>query len=89
MAAQWVDTHRALLDVDCSRVGDNGWTQVMAQAWRLKELAQFRGDPQADNLQGLYQHSSRMITASGRFCELGLTTANARMAAARTAWERR
>jgi hypothetical protein len=56
----------------------------------LAQLAEFRRDPQAQNLRGLAAHTVKMSEGGSKmFCELGKKTAAQRLAVARTAWEGR
>ena len=66
------------------------WSHVVEVSNHLSRYAQWRGDPQADNLKGLLNHAERMSHGgSPRFCELGKKTAVQRIEAARSAWEGR
>lgn len=83
---RWVSTEIAVSNVDCS-TPTGAWTQAQAAAQHLYVLAQFRSDPQADNLKGLWEHTKKMNTTTNKmFCEIGKKTAAARLAAAQTAW---
>jgi len=85
----WVDTQIALNKVDCS-AADRGWHRVSESADTLALYAEFRRDPQAENVKGLAQHADKMNRGgSPAFCELGKKTAEGRLSAARKAWEGR
>lgn len=89
LVSSWADTWIALEQVNCS-AADTGWSQVRAHSGKLWLLADFRKDPQADNLKGLRDHSDRMLKSTNKtFCEIGVKTAQARLSAARGAWEGR
>jgi hypothetical protein len=82
----WVSVKMALDAVDCG-TQPTGWSAVTEHSQRLYLLSDFRSDPQTDNLRGLRDHSQKMAgTTNKTFCQLGKKTAEARLAAARTAW---
>jgi hypothetical protein len=83
---RWVSTEIAVANVDCA-TPTGAWTQAQAAAQHLYALAEFRSDPQADNLKGLWLHTQKMNTTTNKtFCEIGKKTAQSRLAAAQTAW---
>lgn len=85
----WVDAQISLDSVDCKEPR-GAWRATVQQTQRLWMLADFRSDPQAENLKGLYAHSQRMDqSASTQFCELGKKTAQLRLDQTRRAWEGR
>lgn len=89
LVSSWVDVKMAVDRVDCSQK-DTGWSLAKDPAQRLYLLADFRADPQRDNLKGLRDHIDRMTQGGSKtFCELGKRTADARLSAAKTAWEGR
>jgi hypothetical protein len=66
------------------------WSQVVEVSHHLSRYAEWRGDPQADNLKGLLNHAERMSHGGSKmFCELGKKTATQRIEAAKTAWKGR
>ena len=66
------------------------WAPAHAAAEQLSRYAEWRSDPQTDNLIGLLAHTERMSHGGSRaFCELGRKTAQQRIEAARTAWKGR
>lgn len=86
---QWVTVSIAVSDVDCT-AERTGWTNVVLPAQRLWMLADFREDPQTENLHGLLEHAKKMSKGGSKmFCEIGKNTANQRLQAARSAWEGR
>jgi hypothetical protein len=86
---RWVTVDILVQNVDCASP-EGAWAQVVPASQHLWRLAEFRGDPQTDNLRGLWEHTQRANTSRNKtFCELGKKTAQARLAAARTAWEGR
>lgn len=86
---RWVSAEVAVTNVDCA-APTGAWLQAQTAAQHLYLLADFRKDPQADNLKGLWLHTQKMNTTTNRmFCEIGKRTAQARLAAARSAWEGR
>jgi hypothetical protein len=90
MVEQWVTANVALGRVNCDS-RDTGWTAVADASLRLAQYTEFRRDPQAKNMRGLYDHAQKMAepTTKPAFCKLGIKTAEARLAAARSAWEGR
>lgn len=86
---RWVSANIAIGQVDCS-ASPTGWLNTIQPTEHLAQLAEFRRDPQAENLRGLARHSQRMSQGGSKvFCELGKKTAEQRLAVARTAWEGR
>ena len=85
----WVSTYMAVDSVRCSDA-NTGWVKVKEPSQRLYLLADFRKDPQTDNLRGLRDHVEKMSQGgSVVFCQIGVKTAQARLAVAKTAWEGR
>jgi hypothetical protein len=83
---RWVTVEIAVTAVDCS-TPTGAWAQVIPASQHLYVLADFRADPQTENLRGLWLHTQKMnTTANKTFCELGKKTAQGRLAAARSAW---
>lgn len=77
----------ALDMVDC---GHPDWSQVVEVSNHLARYAEWRSDPQTENLKGLVKHAERMsLGGSKMFCELGKKTAAQRIEAAKTAWKGR
>jgi hypothetical protein len=73
--------------VDCTKPN---WTQAIEAAHRLARYAEWRHDPQLENLKGLEAHTERMNKGGSKmFCELGKKTAAQRIDAAKSAWEGR
>jgi len=90
MVELWVDTRIALGRVNCDGK-DTGWARVADHSQRLADYTEFRRDPQSKNMRGLYEHAQKMSEPATKpaFCKLGIKTAEARLAAARSAWEGR
>lgn len=66
------------------------WNNIAPRAEQLAKYAEWRRDPQAENLRGLQKHIDRMSQGGSKgFCELGKKTARQRIEAARTALEGR
>lgn len=87
MFNQLVATDIAIAHVNCEQPD---WTTAQQAAEQLAEYAEWRHDPQAENLKGLQAHTDRMSRGGSRvFCELGKKTAAGRIAAAKSAWEGR
>jgi hypothetical protein len=77
----------AIAHINCDRPD---WQPAMTTAQQLAQYADWRGDPQAENLKGLAAHTERMSkSTSPAFCELGQKTARQRIDAARAAWKGR
>jgi hypothetical protein len=86
---RWVTVDILVENVNCA-VPEGAWAAVVPASQHLWRLAEFRSDPQTDNLKGLYDHAVKTNQSKNKtFCELGKKTAQARLAAARTAWEGR
>jgi hypothetical protein len=86
---RWVTTSILVENVDCA-VPEGAWSAVVPASQHLWRLAEFRADPQTDNLKGLYDHAVKTNQSKNKtFCELGKKTAQARLTAAKTAWEGR
>jgi len=74
-------------DVNCNQPD---WKPALQQARVLSRYTEWRGDPQSENITGLYKHVERMSQGgSETFCTIGKRTAAARISAAKTAWEGR
>ena len=81
-----------MLDVDIVAIDCEtpDWTIAERNSEILAKSAEWRNDPQAENLAGLYKHVARMQQGgSVTFCKLGKKTAAGRIDAAKTAWENR
>jgi hypothetical protein len=77
----------AIKHVDCNKPD---WTVAVNTAEQLAQYTEWRGDPQRDNIKGLYAHTQRMSRGGSQgFCELGKKTASQRIEAAKSAWEGR
>jgi uncharacterized protein YceK len=77
----------AVEQVDCDKAD---WNKVRAAALHLNRYAEWRQDPQAENLKGLSAHADRMAKGGSKaFCEIGKKTGRARIEAAKSAWEGR
>lgn len=77
----------AIEQVDCDKPD---WSKVQQAALHLNRYAEWRKDPQQENLKGLSAHADRMSKGGSKtFCEIGKKTGRGRIDAARTAWENR
>jgi hypothetical protein len=66
------------------------WDKILPTATVLTKHAEWRGDPQTENLKGLQAHIERMNKGGSKtFCELGKRTARQRVEATKKAWEGR
>lgn len=80
----------ASIAVDQVHCENPDWSQVVIIANQLSRAAEWRADPQTENLKGLLKHAERMsLGGSKTFCELGKKTATQRIEAARAAWKGR
>ena len=78
------------IQVDQVNCDNPDWSSAVATSTQLARAAEWRGDPQSENLLGLQRHTERMSQGGSRtFCELGKRTAKGRITAAKTAWEGR
>jgi hypothetical protein len=86
---RWVSANISVSQVDCAQT-PTGWAMTVEPTEHLAQLAEFRRDPQAQNLRGLAAHTQKMSEGGSKmFCELAKKTAAQRLAVARTAWEGR
>ena len=86
-----VELDRILESVDCNNPdwGDD-WNVMQLSSAHLARYTEWRQDPQAENIKGLYAHTVRMEKGGSKtFCDLGKKTAAQRIQAARSAWEGR
>jgi hypothetical protein len=82
-----VELDRILESVDCE---GPDWGVMEMSAAHLAKYAEWRQDPQAENVKGLHAHTVRMARGGSKtFCELGKKTAAQRIQATRSAWEGR
>lgn len=66
------------------------WDKIIPTSAVLVRHAEWRGDPQTENLKGLHAHIEKMNKGGSKmFCELGKKTAKQRIEAAKSAWEGR
>lgn len=87
MFTQLVDLSIAIELMDCAAPQ---WALTQLAGERLARYAEWRHDPQADNLRGLQKHLKRMEAGGSKtFCEIGKRTAQQRIDAAKAAWEKR
>jgi len=87
MFNQLVQVDIAIEHVDCNAPN---WAKVVPLSENLAKYAEWRRDPQAENIKGLHSHVERMTRGGSKtFCELGKKTASQRIAAAKSAWEGR
>lgn len=89
LVEHWVEVQIAVDKVDCS-LADTGWKDAVLPSQKLYMLANFREDPQSENLHGLWEHTKRMSKGGSKmFCEIGKNTANQRLKVTHEAWEGR
>ena len=87
MFNQLVQADYQIEHIDCSQPA---WDKVMPTTATLSKHAEWRGDPQTENLKGLHSHVEKMSKGGSKmFCELGKKTAKQRIEAAKSAWEGR
>jgi hypothetical protein len=83
---QLVHVDISIEGIDCERPD---WSLSMHMTQVLAKNAEWRNDPQAENLKGLYNHTikmSRTESLNKTFCELGKKTAQQRINAVKSAW---
>jgi hypothetical protein len=81
-----------VLDIEIKQINCESadWSSAVENSQVLAQAAEWRKDPQAENLDGLHKHTIRMSQGgSVTFCELGKTTAVSRIDATKTAWQGR
>ena len=82
-----VELSLAINDVNCQ---NPDWSLAQELSRKLATYTEWRRDPQAENIKGLFNHTERMGRGGSKaFCELGKKTASQRIMAARSAWETR
>lgn len=87
MFSHLVSLSIAVDNVNCEKPD---WTNAIEASKYLSKYAEWRKDPQQENLLGLYKHIEKMGTGGSKvFCELGKKTSTQRINAARSAWENR
>jgi hypothetical protein len=63
------------------------WKDVAPITAQLARYAEWRSDPQTENLKGLNAHVERMAKGGSKmFCEIGKKTGRQRIEAAKSAW---
>ena len=78
------------LEVEQVNCEQPDWSAAHRAAQQVARYAEWRQDPQRENLKGLQAHTERMSKGGSKvFCELGKKTAAQRIDAAKTAWEGR
>lgn len=74
-------------NVDCD---NQNWTESLKKTEELSVYTEWRGDPQKDNIKGLFEHVKRMNQGGSKvFCELGKKTSQQRIEATKNAWKGR
>lgn len=84
--------HLVSLSVEIERTDckNPNWAPVENAAEKLARYAEWREDPQAENMRGLHKHIVRISESTNpAFCDLGKKTAKGRVEAAKSAWEGR
>jgi hypothetical protein len=82
-----VATDLAIENINCDQPD---WSKAKESAAQVARYAEWRGDPQRENLKGLLAHTERMSRGGSKtFCELGKKTAKQRIDATKSAWEGR
>ena len=73
--------------LDCD---EPNWVPIVDMSHALARNTEWRNDPQAENINGLYKHTLKMFSSSNKtFCEFGKRTALERINAVKSAWSRR
>ena len=81
-----------LIDIAVQRIDceNPDWIPVVDMSHALAKNTEWRDDPQAENLNGLYKHILKMFSSSNKtFCEFGKRTAQERINAVKSAWKGR
>ena len=77
----------AVEQIDCETPN---WIPVVDMSKAQARNTEWRNDPQAENINGLYKHTLKMFSSSNKtFCEFGKRTAQERINAVRSAWKGR
>jgi hypothetical protein len=77
----------AIGKIDCEKPD---WIAAVDMSEVLAKNAEWRRDPQAENLHGLHRHTLKMFGSNNKtFCEIGKRTALERIDAVKSAWARR
>ena len=77
----------AVEKVDCEKPN---WLPVVDMSRALARNTEWREDPQAENVAGLYRHTLKMSGNDSKiFCEFGKRTALERIKVVRSAWSGR
>lgn len=70
--------------VDCE---NPNWNFALSRSEEIAKYSKLRKDPQAENLDGLFKHVTKMNKGGSKvFCELGKKTSQQRIDAAVSAW---
>jgi hypothetical protein len=81
---QLVLINLAVERIDCD---EPNWVPIVDMTHALARNTEWRRDPQAENINGLYKHTLKMFSSSNKaFCEFGKRTALERTSAVRSAW---
>jgi len=87
MFGRLVNLDIQLEQVDCET---SNWSGAMAAAEQVARYAEWRGDPQAENLRALHKHLEKLSQGgSPEFCELGKRLARQRVETTTKAWKGR
>ena len=87
MLYQLVVLDAGVSSIDCL---SPDWAPLNGTANYLAKYAEWRMDPQRENIRGLQKHIDKMSQGGSKvFCEIGKKTASQRIQAARSAWEGR
>jgi hypothetical protein len=81
-----------VVDIEVAKVNCDSpdWRPALSASVQLSRYAEWRDDPQSDNLSGLEKHLERMNKGGSKaFCEIGKKTATGRITSAKTAWRGR
>lgn len=81
-----------LIDIAVQRIDceNPDWIPVVDMSHALAKNTEWRDDPQAENLNGLYKHTLKMFSSSNKtFCEFGKRTSQERINAVKSAWKGR
>lgn len=87
MFSNLVSLDIAIDNVNCEKPD---WSAAISSSKHLAQYAEWRKDPQSENILGLHKHLEKMGQGGSKvFCELGKKTSTQRINAVRSAWESR
>ena len=89
MGGLLVDLKMDVDDLSCINSTDQTWASVQREARRLKEYAEFRRDPQVDNIAAAEKNLTSAKGKSQTLCENYVKIAKTRLKIVNQAWSTR